>query len=189
MSDLVRRQHSTEGCVSQAVYSCCGLYRYSLTRTWDETGPRLLWILLNPSTADERRNDPTIERCERRARAHGFGAFRVVNIFGFRATDPADLRRAAAPVGPSNDRIVLRAVSTWAGRAGDCVACGWGAHGAHRIDGEPAGRGKSIERKLRRAGHALFHLGLTAEGHPRHPLYISYKQPFLPWEPKVFTRS
>ncbi len=184
MTDLVRRQHTSDGCVSKAVYSRCGRYRYSLTRTWDGDGPRLLWILLNPSTADERRNDPTIERCERRARALGFGAFGVVNIFGFRATDPADLRRAAAPVGASNDRIVLRAVSGWAGRPGDFVVCGWGAHGAHRGPDDPIGRGRVMERKLRQTGKPLHHLGLTAAGHPRHPLYIGYAQMFLRWDPQ-----
>ena len=176
LADLVRRQHSGNGCFSKAVYSGCGAYRYALTRTWDPKGPRLLWIMLNPSTADERRNDPTIERCERRARQLGFGAFRVVNIFGYRATDPADLRRAALPVGPSNDRIAMRSVTGWAGGAADMVLCGWGSHGTH------LGRGAEFAAKLSRAGRTLHHLGLTDGGQPRHPLYISYAQTPLPWE-------
>ena len=65
---------------SEAVYSDCETYRYALTREWG-AGPRLLWVMLNPSTASERSNDPTVERCERRSRAMGFGGFRVVNLF------------------------------------------------------------------------------------------------------------
>ena len=171
----MRRQSSAEGVLSHVLYSRCETYRYSLTRTWDPGGPRCLWILLNPSTADARRNDPTVERCERRARAMGFGAVRVVNLFAFRATSPADLRRAAAPEGPANGRIVLRSVTGWAGCGADLVICGWGTHGAH------LGRGPALARRLAAAGRPLHHLGLTAGGHPRHPLYVGYDRAPVRW--------
>lgn len=154
---------------SEATYSDCGTYRYHLARRWGDGGS-LLYILLNPSTATEVRNDPTIERCERRARALGHGGFAVVNLFAYRATRPADLRRAGDPIGPDNDAQLMAAASG-AGR----ILCGWGAHGTL------LGRGPEVEQLLRGAGHELWHLGRTQAGAPRHPLYVAYAQPPRPW--------
>ncbi|MEH6402829.1 MAG: DUF1643 domain-containing protein, partial [Sneathiella sp.] len=84
---------------SGAEFSDCNKYRYSLWRRWD-AGPTVSFLMLNPSTADGSSNDPTVERCHRRAVAMGFGALEVINIFGFRATDPKDLKKAKDPVGP-----------------------------------------------------------------------------------------
>lgn len=148
---------------SVAVYSPCERYRYLLTRVWEPDGRRALFVMLNPSTATETQNDPTVERCERRARALGFGAFRVTNIFAFRATDPRVMRAEADPVGPGND-AALSGSAGWA----DTIVCAWGTHGAHR------GRGPQVERLLRATGLPLFHLGLSRDGHPKHPLYIGY---------------
>ena len=119
--------------------------------------------MLNPSTATEVQNDPTVERCERRARALGHGAFCVTNIFAWRDTDPRMMRRAADPVGPENDTAILDACA-W----GDVVVCAWGTHGAHLQ------RGPRVEALLRASGWRLHHLGLTKDGHPKHPLYIGY---------------
>ena len=77
---MITRSHQKGDAASVAVYSPCERYRYLLTRVWNPTGPRALFVMLNPSTATEAQNDPTVERCERRARALGFGAFRVTNI-------------------------------------------------------------------------------------------------------------
>lgn len=124
--------------------------------------------MLNPSTATEVQNDPTVERCERRARALGSGAFRVANIFAFRATDPRLMKAQADPVGPDNDAALGDSL-TWADR----VICAWGTHGAH------LGRGPQVEQMLRRAGARPEVLGLTRAGHPQHPLYLGYdRQPF-----------
>ena len=150
--------------VSEAVYSDCERYRYLLTRAWGP-GRKALFVMLNPSTATEVQNDPTVERCERRARALGFGAFRVTNIFAFRATDPKVMRAAADPVGPENDSAILDSVA-WA----DAVVCAWGNHGLH-LD-----RGRAVEAMLRATGAPLCHLGLTGQGQPRHPLYVGYQQ-------------
>lgn len=160
---MIRRSHTSEdGTRSEAVYSPCETYRYRLSRRWG--GPdTLLWIMLNPSTADETRNDPTIERCARRAQALGFGGFEVVNLFAFRATAPRDLRRAAEPEGAENAAIVLQAAKT-----ADMVLCGWGVHGEHLA------AGPAMASNLRDAGVTLHHLGLTKGGHPRHPLYVGY---------------
>ncbi|RJL08996.1 DUF1643 domain-containing protein [Paracoccus siganidrum] len=166
---MIERRHRQGGRHSVALYSECGAYRYALTRQWGP-GRRLLFVMLNPSTADERRNDPTVERCERRAVALGHGAFRVVNIFAWCATSPRDLKAAAAPIGPENDRILRESVG-WA----DMVLCAWGAHGSH------LGRGAQVEAMLRDSGCGLWHLGLTRQGAPRHPLYVGYAVAPVAW--------
>lgn len=179
MTRLIRRQHHAGTIVSEAVYSPCETYRYSLTRRRGD-GPRILWIMLNPSTADARANDPTIERCERRSWSMGFGSYRIVNLFGFRASDPADLKRADDPVGPSNDRVVLRAARQWLRDESDLILCGWGVHGAH------LGRSTALCKKLLRTGRPMSCLGTTQAGHPRHPLYVSYSVGPEDWDlPKV----
>lgn len=168
---MIVRTHIKDDAPSEAVYSDCERYRYQLTRTWDPGGRRALFIMLNPSTATEVQNDPTVERCERRARTLGFGAFRVLNIFAWRDTDPRAMRAAPDPVGPENDAAIL-AGTEWA----DQVICGWGTHGAH------LGRGPAVEALLRGTGKPLFHLGLSKEGHPKHPLYIAYAKSPERWD-------
>jgi hypothetical protein len=130
--------------------------------------------MLNPSTATEVQNDPTVERCERRARALGFGGFRVTNIFAWRDTDPRAMRAAADPVGPANDAAIAESCD-WAGGAQDRIIAAWGTHGAH-LD-----RGRAVERLLRAQPRPLHHLGLTKDGHPKHPLYITYTQQPILW--------
>lgn len=147
--------------VSEALYSDCLRYRYALTRIWAPDGPRLLYVMLNPSTATEAQNDPTIARCEARARRLGYGGFRACNLFALRETDPRAMRRAPDPEGPQN-AAVLRDSAAWA----DDVLCAWGVHGAHR------GQGAAVRAAL--GGHRLMVLGLTKAGHPRHPLYLPH---------------
>ena len=127
--------------------------------------------MLNPSKATELANDPTIERCERRARALGYGAFRVTNLFGLRETDPARLKRARNPEGPENAAQILAALD-WA----DDVLCAWGVHGAHRDQGQ------KVLNLLAASDKPKLTLGLTKHGHPRHPLYISYSVTPKTWE-------
>ncbi|PWE29403.1 hypothetical protein DDZ14_17250 [Maritimibacter sp. 55A14] len=167
---MITRTHLKGDAASTAVYSDCERYRYALTRVWDGAGRRALFVMLNPSTATEVQNDPTVERCERRARTLGFGAFRVCNIFGWRATDPRAMRATANPVGPQNDAAILEGCG-WA----DSIVCAWGTHGAH-LD-----RGPEVERLMRGTGRALHHLGLSKAGHPKHPLYIGYAVQPEPW--------
>lgn len=167
---MITRTHIKDDAPSTAVYSDCERYRYALTRTWDPDGKRVLFIMLNPSKATEVQNDPTVERCERRARALGFGAFRVTNIFAWRETDPHKMRKAADPVGQANDAQIMEGV-TWA----DQVIAAWGTHGAH------LGRGPALEKVLRQCGKPLYVLGLSKNGHPKHPLYISYSQQPVLW--------
>lgn len=165
----ITRRHDVDDGWREAVYSDCETYRYALTVTW-ATGPRLLYVMLNPSKATELANDPTIERCERRARQLGYGSFGVVNLFGLRETSPARLKAAEAPEGRNNMAAIEEAVA-----ACDHVLAAWGVHGQHR------NQSAIVTARLREMGKPLFHLGLTKGGHPRHPLYISYKTPLRPW--------
>ncbi|MBT8155101.1 DUF1643 domain-containing protein [Epibacterium ulvae] len=167
---MITRHHTKGDAPSSAVYSDCETYRYSLTRIWEPDAQRVMFIMLNPSKATEVQNDPTIERCERRARALGFGGFRATNIFAYRATDPRDMRATEAPEGPDNMDI-LREGLAWA----HMVICAWGTHGEHR------GQGPKVAEILRVAGRPLHHLGLSKAGHPKHPLYISYAQKPQVW--------
>lgn len=156
------RQHQKPDMSSEAVYSDCNAYRYKLTRRWG-AGKLLNFIMLNPSVADELNNDPTVERCERRARQLGFHAFSVTNIFAWRDTDPFAMRRATEPNGPDNDAVLMQSALE-----ADQVIVAWGTHGAHRA------RGPEVAALLRARGISLFHLGLSKAGHPRHPLYVPY---------------
>lgn len=167
---MITRHHKKGDAVSVAVYSDCEHYRYSLTRQWHAAGPKALFVMLNPSTATEIQNDPTVERCERRARALGFGAFAVTNIFAYRATDPVLMRAQPDPIGPQNDQAIA-AGAAWA----DQIICAWGSHGAHMR------RGAQVAGLLQAARKPLFHLGLTQGAQPRHPLYVGYAVQPLPW--------
>ena len=141
-----------------AFLSPCGLYRYSLMRTLFTGRGRVLFIMLNPSTADAEVDDPTIRRCIGFAREWGFQELEVANLFALRATDPKELRKASDPVGPENDRHLMMMSS-----CADAVIAAWGAHGAYR------NRSRQVLGLLEGTVECL---GLTKQGHPKHPLYI-----------------
>ena len=168
------RHNTTAESRSEAQFSDCGYYRYLLSRHWADTPRVVNFIMLNPSRADEFRNDPTVERCERRARAMGFSGFSVTNIFAWRDTDPHAMRRASEPTGPLNDAII-----TTAAQEADLVIAAWGSHASHR------GRGPQVAQMLTQAGVPLHHLGLTKHGHPRHPLYVAYARSPILWTPQT----
>jgi hypothetical protein len=144
-----------------ATFSPDRVYRYLLWRTWDEPRGSCLFVMLNPSTADERVLDPTLRRCLGFAQAWGFGGFQVANLFALRSTDPAGLRAVEDPEGPENDRHLLEAARA----CGGIVVCAWGVHGEYRD------RAAAVEQLL--LPHAdLVALRLTKAGHPSHPLYL-----------------
>jgi len=152
-----------------ATYSPCGRYRYRLWRSWDGPDRTILWIMLNPSTADDLgNNDPTIERCERRSIMWGFNRLEVVNLFGFRTTNPQGLLRQVDPVGPDNDLHILLVADS-----ADLVVCGWGALGRYRS------RSATVRALL--AARPLHCLGRTRSGEPSHPLYLPYDHAPLPY--------
>lgn len=146
-----------------ALFSPCRRYRYRLWRYWDRSQPYLVFLMLNPSTADELTNDPTVERCERRARSMGYGGLEVVNIFAYRATDPAVMKAQDDPVGPDNNQAILDAV-----QAAGMVVCAWGMHGNYR------GRGIEVRRLLNDHRITPYCLRTGKDGQPGHPLYIGY---------------
>ena len=170
---MILRDHATASVRSSALHSACGHYRFRLDRAW-APGAGVLWVMLNPSTATEVRNDPTVERCERRSRAMGFPGYTVCNLFAWRSTDPAGLARTDDPVAPGNDAVILEAAA-----GAGLILCAWGAHGTR------GGRGAEVARMLVAAGHRLHVLGLTGGGQPRHPLYVPYAAGAVPWLPQA----
>lgn len=145
-----------------AYISECGTYRYSLTRGWDATLPPLVWMMLNPSTADAEVDDPTIRRVVGFTQRPGcYGAAIVVNLYALRPPKP--VRLATDPVGPLNDVILKSYGATW-----DVMAA-WGAHA-------PLRAAQVLMGPLR--GRHLFCLGKTKDGFPRHPLYVKADQRF-----------
>lgn len=150
-----------------AVISECGRYRYSLYRKWAETELMpIMWVMLNPSTADGLADDPTIRRCVAFSKRWGFGAMFVGNLYAFRATNPANLPTGSEAIGPDNERHLYNM-----GTQSAKVICAWGAHVQHfphiRQVGCPGG---------------YWHLGLTANRQPKHPLargksFVHYDYP------------
>ena len=166
---MITRHHTDGPTSSWATYSDCETYRYALARTWDETGRRVMFVMLNPSKATEQANDPTVGRCEARAKALGYGAFMVTNLFSLRETDPQQMRRHPSPVGKMTDQALLDGAD-WA----DVTIAAWGVHGVH------LGRNDAVTTLFAQASKPLFCLGLSKDGHPRHPLYLPYSaQPEL----------
>lgn len=148
-----------------ATFSACRRYRYSLWREWGGGG-YAMFIGLNPSTADETNDDPTIRRCIRFAQDWGYGALCMTNAFAFRATDPRVMKLEPEPCGPENNHT-LRELARHAG----VVVAAWGAHGTHR----------GQDRFLRLHVPGLHYLRLTKDGHPGHPLYLPADLTPQPW--------
>lgn len=148
------------GMTREAILSPDGIYRYALTRGWSGLFPtkgRVLFIMLNPSTADALEDDPTLRRCIDFAQRWDYGSLEIVNLFAFRATNPVLLSTAPDPVGPLNLGHVRLALD----RA-DLAIAGWGASCFTSRSPVLA----AITDK------PLSCLGRNADGSPRHPLYV-----------------
>lgn len=155
---------------STATFSPCRKYRYTLERVWAPELPLINWLMLNPSTADEVANDPTVERCERRARMWNYGGLIVTNLFAWRATDPRELRKVSDPIGRDNDEAIVEST-----HRAQLIVCGWGK------DGALLGRGAAVRRRLHMFT-TLHYLKLSeTTGEPWHPLYLSYSLKPVPW--------
>ena len=149
-------------------------YRYVLWRTWDVNVKLAMFIGLNPTTADENEDDPTIRRCIRFAKDFECGGVVMLNLFAWRATKPVDLKKAMlseSPVGAENDQSLRR----WLPLC-KVVICAWGATYA-------AGRDRDVWNVLREQGTLIQCLGTTKDGHPRHPLYLRASERLRPWKP------
>lgn len=146
-----------------ATFSPCRSFRYHLWRTWSPERSPLLFVMLNPSTADEERSDRTVSRCEAFARRLGRGGIEVVNLYAYRATDPRHLRDAGYLVGEQNDAMIFSRASAHAGLP---IVCGWGAHARNLR------RAADVIKLIRRAGAIPHALAFTGDGIPRHPLML-----------------
>lgn len=157
-----------------AVFSPCRSYRYNLWRTWGSGGKMINFICLNPSTADEFINDPTVERLERRARTMGFDGMTVTNIFAWRSTDPRGLvLQTRDPIGPQNNHYILQTAQSH-----EMVVCAWGRNGSLMS------RSKDVVTMLYEARVELNAFRVSEKtGQPEHPLYISYQVKPTPWRP------
>jgi hypothetical protein len=143
--------------ISTAEFSPCRTWRYQLKRQWQEGDNLVAFVGLNPSTADETKNDPTVTRCIKYAQTWDYDGMFMLNIFAYRATDPKVMREFYAPVGPDNNKWILNTVK-------ECrlvVAC-WGNHGSFLE------RGKVVASMIQ----DLKCLKITKAGHPSHPLYL-----------------
>lgn len=156
-----------------AIISPDGVYRYRLTRRSDMDIVRsrpCVFCMLNPSTADARMDDPTIRRCSNFALSWSCTRLIVVNLFALRATDPQEIYAHDDPVGPEGDTHLLAAAAEALPHG--LFVCAWGTHGAFVPPGFARPRGQAVRDLLRQAGHQLHCLGLTKDGHPKHPLYL-----------------
>ncbi len=146
--------------ITGAKLSDCRTWRYLLWRAWSpRNGGLVTFIGLNPSTADEDDDDPTIRRCVGFAKAWGHVGIIMVNLFAYRATDPGAMKSTRTPIGPKNDKAIIGAAER-----SDLVVCAWGAQGGHRR------RDEEVCALL--GEYQLHHLGLTKGGQPKHPLYL-----------------
>jgi hypothetical protein len=157
---------------SGATFSPCRRWRYLLWRRWDASKPVANFLMLNPSTADEVKLDPTFSRARDFAERWGYGALIVTNIFSFRNTDPDEMKAADDPVGPGNDAAIVQAA-----RDSAIVVCAWGNHGAFL---DRSSRVKALLTKHQVPLHAL---RLNANGEPAHPLYLPGKLKPQTWVP------
>jgi len=150
-----------------------GPYRYLLRRWWGPRSEHLLWIMLNPSTADGQSVDATLLRCLAFSRREGYDRLVLANLFAYRSTRSEALRMATDPVGPDNDSHIKQAIA-----GASQVVLGWGALGGL------LGRDRAVLTLLRQANQPAFCLGYTAHGAPRHPLYTRKDMPLLPYPAK-----
>jgi hypothetical protein len=158
-----------------ALISECGRYRYRLWRLWDDLTPVMVWVMLNPSTADADVDDPTIRKCIGFAKQHHYGGIIVVNLFAWRATDPKELPTVTDPVGPENDQHIL-----WACTAPLMlsVVAGWGSM---KWAQKRAARVKMLIQSQARRDVKCFKQ--SESGAPWHPLYLPYTNPLIPLRP------
>lgn len=154
---------------SGAAFSPCWKWRYQLWRRWSDD-PLFIIIGLNPSTADEAYNDPTITRCIGFAKRERYGGLLMLNLFAFRATAPADLKEAQDPIGPDNDAVILSECQNQ-----ERVIVAWGNHGGF------CGRDRIISTLLNSSSAMVECFGVTQLGCPRHPLYLKKDTPLVSW--------
>lgn len=155
-----------------AIISKCELYRYELHRFWSDE-MALMWIMLNPSTADHLQDDPTIRRCISLSRREGAGGIVVCNLFALRSPNPTALLKAEDPIGPENDSYILEFA-----KSSNKIICAWGANGGLLK------RNQAVMKLLKDEESKLYCLGTTKQGHPRHPLYLKCDTELVRYKPE-----
>ncbi|MFF2571124.1 DUF1643 domain-containing protein [Streptomyces sp. NPDC058084] len=155
-----------------AVFNTDRTHRYLLTRLWDPARPLAVFVMLNPSTAGARDNDPTVTRCLAFARREHAGGLAIVNLFARCATNPAELKADPDPVGAYADSFIDHTVAT-----SPLVIAAWGTHGGLH------GRADQVAARLWQRGIGLRCFGTTDGGQPRHPLYLHGDTPLVPYAP------
>lgn len=166
--------------MNPCVFSPCRRYRYTLWRDWDmdlfsgcaddaaNANRYVMFIGLNPSTADETQDDPTIRRCIDFAKRWGYGRLCMTNLFAFRATQPADMKMQRDPIGDENDRHLVESA-----KGAGLIIAAWGNHGSH-LD-----RAATVIKLVQNL-HAL---RVNADGSPQHPLYLPANTVPIPYKP------
>ena len=139
--------------IKDAVLSEDRVYRYALRRIWDESKKRVLFIGLNPSTADEVEDDTTVKRCISYAKQWGFGGIIIGNLFAYRATNPLEMIKASDPIGNENDSWLKKLANE-----ADLIVGVWGNSGQFK------GRSIKVVSMLQN----LYCLQITAKGEPHH---------------------
>jgi hypothetical protein len=140
-----------------AILSDDRLYRYSLSRIWDSSLPTVMFIGLNPSTADETENDPTINRCIGFAKSWGYGGLVMTNLFAFRSTDPKILKSVKEPIGDKNNDWLIQLA-----KESKIIIAAWGTNGTLL----------NRDKEIKKLFPTLYCLELSKENHPKHPLYL-----------------
>lgn len=149
--------------IGGAIFSKDDEYRYLLSRDWNEEGPILVWIMLNPSIGNDQILEPTTAGCLKRAKMWGFGGMIVINLFGLVSTDPGKLKQVEDPVGPLNDYFITATRSL---PEDSLFIAAWGSHGKLN------GRDRQVAGLLK--DRDLYSLGINKDGSPRHPLHMSH---------------
>ncbi|MEM1218258.1 MAG: DUF1643 domain-containing protein [Bacteroidota bacterium] len=139
--------------------SYCGKYRYMLGRTWDDQKDRLMYVGLNPSTADALQEDPTIRKCLHFAHQEGFGGFDILNIYAYRTPHPKELFKMQDPIGPKNSSFLKKYME----RSSKVVLM-WGTE-AHQHE--------AVQAFLTNHSGPWYCFGENKDGSPRHVLYIA----------------
>jgi hypothetical protein len=146
-------------------------YRYTLNRYLGPDRRTMLWIMLNPSTADEEKDDPTIRRVKSFTKREGYGRLAVVNLFAKRATDPKDLWPGVDPVGPGNGLTLVNAIES-----ADLIVAAWGATKIPTVITRP-----NVEAMAQHYHKPMVCLGRNANGSPKHPLYLKDNTKMVPY--------
>lgn len=200
-----------DDCDSTAILSSCDRYRYLLTRRVKDDPRRLpwiLWLMLNPSTATAVIPDPTIKKCFGFTWRAGYYGFRVVNLFGLRATYPKDLLQTITnegedeAIGAANNEHLITGIRD-CHAAGGLVVLAWGEHGNNRVVRSRVAdvmqqirheQARCAEKGSGELSLAIHCLGMTkgkngAKVQPKHPLMVGYKQPIVPVPNTYFPRA